>query len=150
MATVDYPQIPVTYPETKKFDHVDTYHGEKVMDPYHWLEDDNAEDTKAWVREQNMATFSYLEQIPFRRAFGERMTELINYPRRGAPYRVGDYYIFSMNDGLQNQSVYYYKEGEDGEERVFIDPYTLNEDGTTSIELLGADGGQPLYGLPPL
>jgi prolyl oligopeptidase len=140
MATVDYPQIPVTYPETKKFDHVDTYHGEKVMDPYHWLEDDNAEDTKAWVREQNMATFSYLEQIPFRRAFGERMTELINYPRRGAPYRVGDYYIFSKNDGLQNQSVYYYKEGEDGEERVFIDPNTLNEDGTTSIELLGADG----------
>jgi prolyl oligopeptidase len=140
MATVDYPQIPVTYPETKKFDHVDTYHGEKVMDPYHWLEDDNAEDTKAWVKEQNMATFSYLEQIPFRRAFGERMTELINYPRRGAPYRVGDYYIFSKNDGLQNQSVYYYKEGEDGEERVFIDPNTLNEDGTTSIELLGADG----------
>jgi prolyl oligopeptidase len=87
-----------------------------------------------------MATFSYLEQIPFRRAFGERMTELINYPRRGAPYRVGDYYIFSKNDGLQNQSVYYYKEGEDGEERVFIDPNTLNEDGTTSIELLGADG----------
>jgi prolyl oligopeptidase len=50
MATVDYPQIPVTYPETKKFDHVDNYHGEKVIDPYHWLEDDNAEDTKAWVK----------------------------------------------------------------------------------------------------
>ncbi|MTB51202.1 prolyl oligopeptidase family protein [Lewinella sp. W8] len=139
MATVDYPQIPVTYPETKKVDHVDTYHGEEVSDAYHWLEDDNAEDTKAWVQEQNKATFGYLEQIPFRQAFEERMTELINYPRLSAPNRVGDYYIFSKNDGLQNQSVYYYKKGEDGEEKVFIDPNEINPEGTTSIGLLGAD-----------
>lgn len=139
MATVDYPQFPVTYPATKKTKHVDVYHGEEVPDVYRWLEDDNAEDTKAWVVEQNQVTFGYLERIPFRKSFERRMTELINYPRRSAPYKVGDYYIFSKNDGLQNQSVYYYKEGEDGEEKIFIDPNEINEAGTTSIDLLGAN-----------
>ncbi|MBC6994543.1 prolyl oligopeptidase family serine peptidase [Neolewinella lacunae] len=134
-----YPPIPVTYPSTEKVDHVDTYHGTEVPDAFRWLEDDNAEATKAWVTEQNKTTFGYLDQIPFRKAIADRLTELVNYPRVGAPSKVGNYYIWSKNDGLQNQSVYYYKEGENGEEKVLIDPNTLNAEGTTSIGLLGAD-----------
>ena len=134
-----YPSIPVTYPETEKIEHTDVYGDVEVRDDYHWLEDDNAADTKAWVTAQNEATFGYLEQIPFRTAFEERLTELVNYPRVGAPFKVGDYYIWSKNDGLQNQSVYYYRKGKEGEEKVFIDPNTMNEEGTTAIGLLGAD-----------
>ncbi|WP_168036394.1 prolyl oligopeptidase family serine peptidase [Neolewinella antarctica] len=135
----DYPKIDVTYPETKTVDHTDDYHGTTVTDEYRWLEDDNAEDTKAWVTAENEATFGYLDKIPFRSQFADRMEELVDYPRIGAPNKVGDYYIFSKNDGLQNQSVYYYKQGDDGEEKVFIDPNSLNDEGTTSIGLLGAD-----------
>ena len=135
----DYPTLAVTYPETDRRAHVDTYHGEEVTDEYHWLEDDNADDTKAWVTAQNKTTFGYLEQIPFRQAFADRLTELVNYPRVGAPSKVGDRYIWSKNDGLQNQSVYYVREGLDGEEKVLIDPNTLNDEGTTAIGLLGAD-----------
>lgn len=135
----NYPAIPVTYPTTEKIEHTDTYGEEKVRDDFHWLEDDNAEDTKQWVTAQNETTFGYLENIPFRKSFADRMTELVNYPRIGAPNKVGDYYIWSKNDGLQNQSVYYYKEGEDGEEKIFMDPNTMNEEGTTAIGLLGAD-----------
>ncbi|MFT5998755.1 MAG: prolyl oligopeptidase [Neolewinella sp.] len=137
--TTDYPTIPVTYPNTKKIAHTDTYGAETVRDDFHWLEDDNAEDTKQWVTAQNETTFGYLKNIPFRKDFADRMTELVNYPRIGAPNKVGEYYIWGKNDGLQNQSVYYYKEGEDGEEKVFMDPNTMNEAGTTAIGLLGAD-----------
>ena len=56
----------LNYPQTKKVDHVDTYHGVKVADPYRWLEDDNSPETAKWVEEQNKVTFAYLEKIPYR------------------------------------------------------------------------------------
>ncbi|MCP9235390.1 prolyl oligopeptidase family protein [Lewinella sp. JB7] len=139
MSSAAYPQIPVTYPTTDKDSTEDEYHGQIVRDDYRWLEDDNSVKTKDWVTRQNEVTFGYLEQIPFRQDIEERLTELVNYPRLSSPYKVGEYYFYGRNDGLQNQSVIYYKKGLDGEERVFIDPNALNAEGTTSINLLGAD-----------
>ena len=54
------------YPQTRKVEHTDTYHGVKVADPYRWLEDDRSAETARWVEEQNRVTFSYLEKIPYR------------------------------------------------------------------------------------
>ena len=54
------------YPQTRKIDHTDTYHGSVVPDPYRWLEDDNSKDTAAWVEAQNKVTFGYLESLPYR------------------------------------------------------------------------------------
>lgn len=130
-------QITLTYPETKKIDQVDDYFGTEIADPYRWLEDDNAEEVKAWVEEQNSATFSYLENIPYRDKIKSRIEELYNYPKYSSPMRAGDYYFFYKNDGLQNQSVIYVQKGLDGEPEVFIDPNALSEDGTVRIYLIG-------------
>src|SRR5687767_15677664 len=54
---------PLQYPVTQTVDHVDTYHGTKVPDPYRWLEDDTSPETAKWVEAQNKVTFAYLEQI---------------------------------------------------------------------------------------
>ena len=64
------------YPQTRKIDHTDTYHGTVVPDPYRWLEDDNAKDTAAWVEAQNKVTFSYLESIPYRAKIKQRLEAL--------------------------------------------------------------------------
>ncbi|MBN2409034.1 MAG: S9 family peptidase [Candidatus Aminicenantes bacterium] len=130
-------QPEVTYPVTEKGDVVDDYFGTKVADPYRWLEDDQAEDVKQWVESQNAVTFGYLEKIPFRDKIQARLTEIYNYPRYSAPFRVGEYYFFTKNDGLQNQSVIYIQKGLDGEPRVFLDPNTLSPDGTTRAFLSG-------------
>jgi len=127
----------ITYPDTKKADQVDDYFGTKVADPYRWLEDDNAEDVKAWVDAQNNVTFNYLEQIPYRRAIKNRLMELYNYPKYSSPFKAGDYYFFYKNDGLQNQSVIYIQKGLDGEPEVFIDPNQLSPDGTIRIHIAG-------------
>jgi len=134
-----YKQIPVEYPNTIKNDSVsDDYHGTVVKDPFRWLENDTASDVKAWVEAQNKVTFGYLEQIPFRDKIKDRLTEIFNYPRYSSPFRVGEYYFFSKNDGLQNQSVIYYQKGLDGVPEVFLDPNTMSEDGTAAVSLLGA------------
>jgi prolyl oligopeptidase len=125
------------YPATKKVDQVDDYFGTKVADPYRWLEDDNAEDVKAWVQAENGVTFGYLDKIPFRAKIKARLTEIFNYPRYSSPFRVGEFYIFYKNDGLQNQSVCYIQKGLDGTPEILFDPNTLSADGTIREGIIG-------------
>ena len=125
------------YPTTVKQDVTDDYHGTIVADPYRWLEDDNADDTKAWVKAQNEVTYDFLNQLPGRQAIENRYKELFNYPKLSSPFRAGDNYFFYKNNGLQNQSVIYVQKGMDGEPEVFVDPNELSKDGTVTINLMG-------------
>jgi len=134
----NYPPIPVDYPETEKVTQIDDYHGTSVADPYRWLEIDTAKKVMEWVDRQNEVTFGYLKKIPFREAIEKRYTDLFNYTKLSSPRKIGDFYLFYKNDGLQNQSVIYIQEGLEGEPEVFIDPNTLSSDGTVSISLSGA------------
>lgn len=123
----------IVYPETRKVDTVDVYFGTQVADPYRWLEDDNSAETAAWVEAQNRVTNDYLQQIPFRTALRERLTNIINYEKMGTPsLRKGKYYFYK-NDGLQNQSVLYEADSIGGEARVLLDPNKLSDDGTVSL-----------------
>src|SRR5829696_1959377 len=101
----------LTYPATKKVDHVDVYHGTKVADPYRWLEDDLSPQTAAWVEAQNKVTFPYLEAIPYRAQLQKRVKELSDYAKFSSPSRKGPYYFYNKNEGLQDQSVLYIQKG---------------------------------------
>lgn len=136
----------LNYPQTKKTPVVDTYFGSQVQDPYRWLEDDRAEDTKAWVKTQVDFTNEYLSKIPFRETLKKELKEIWNYERVGAPFKEGKYTYFSKNDGLQAQSVIY-RTNEKGETEVFLDPNTFSKDGTTSLAGLSfsKDGSKAAY-----
>ncbi|MFM7725330.1 MAG: S9 family peptidase, partial [Flavobacteriales bacterium] len=128
----------IAYPTTAKYKVSDDYFGKKVTDPYRWLEYDTAANVAEWVAAENKTTFDYLSRIPFREKIKNRLTQIFNYARYGAPFRVGDYYFFTKNDGLQNQAVIYIQKGLQGTPEVFIDPNTLLKDGTAAVSLLGA------------
>ncbi|MFI5131259.1 MAG: prolyl oligopeptidase family protein [Chitinophagales bacterium] len=136
------------YPQTKKTDVVDNYSGTQVADPYRWLEDDNSQETKAWVKEQNTVTFGYLEKIPYRAQWLSRLEELNNYPKYSAPSRNNEYYYYSRNDGLQNQNVTYRQKGLDGKPELVLDPNKFSADGTTSLATfsLSKDGHYAVVG----
>jgi len=138
----------LTYPESKRVDQVDDYFGTKVPDPYRWLEDENSAATKSWVDAQNVVTFAYLDKIPYREKLKARLTELSNYPRISAPFRRGDTYFFTKNDGLQNQSVYYIQTGVNGTPQVFLDPNKFSADGTSTLSAfsLSTNGQYLAYG----
>ncbi|NNL03084.1 MAG: S9 family peptidase [Eudoraea sp.] len=140
--------IAVNYPMTKKADSVDTYFGTTVKDPYRWLEDDRSEETEKWVKEENAVTFGYLEKIPFREDLKNRLEQLWNYEKLSSPFNEGDYTYFYKNDGLQNQYVLY-RQKENQEAEVFLDPNSFSEDGTTSLMGLSftEDGSMAAYAI---
>ncbi len=137
--------MPIRYPQTQKCDTVDHYFGTAVPDPYRWLEDDYSEQTANWVKAQNKLTQNYLAQIPYRQQMKKHLMEIMNYPKEGAPWKKGDRYFFYRNNGLQNQSVLYYKNSLEGEPVELLDPNKLSSDGTVALSTLGiSDDGNYL------
>ncbi len=120
------------YPETKTVDHVDTYFVHKVADPYRWLENDRAEDTKRWVDSENKVTKQYLDSITYRDAIKKRLTNLWNFEKYGSAFKEGKYTYYYKNNGLQNQYVLYRQEL-GGLAEIFLDPNKFSTDGTSSL-----------------
>ena len=135
------------YPQTKKVEHTDEYHGVKVQDPYRWLEDDRSAETAEWVKAENKVTFDYLDKIPYRTMLKERIEKVFNYPKYSAPSRKNEWFYFSKNDGLQNQSVLYRQKGLEGTPEVVLDPNKLSADGTTRLGAfaISKDGKYAVY-----
>lgn len=121
------------YPKTRKADQIDDYHGTKVADPYRWLEDDNSEETKAWVVGQNKLTQGYLSKIPYRETLREKILKITNFPKYNgpgeAPIKHGNLYFFKMNTGLEDSSKVYVQERLDGKPRMLIDPADFSDGG---------------------
>jgi prolyl oligopeptidase len=120
-------------PKAHTVDTVTNYFGTEVRDPYRWLENTDSPATKAWVDSENCVTFHYLASIPQRAWIRDRLTKLWNYERFGVPSREGGKYVYSRNDGLQNQSVWYWQPTLGAPARVLIDPNTLSRDGTVAL-----------------
>eukprot|EP01128_Nolandella_sp_AFSM9_P006698 TRINITY_DN3508_c0_g1_i1.p1 TRINITY_DN3508_c0_g1~~TRINITY_DN3508_c0_g1_i1.p1 ORF type:complete len:758 (-),score=207.38 TRINITY_DN3508_c0_g1_i1:98-2245(-) len=135
-----------TYPETRQGDHVDTYHGVDVADPYQWLEDPDSEETKAWVETQIELTDSQLTQMEARDKIKARLTDLYNYPKYGCPWKEGDNYYFFKNDGLQNQSVLYTQKSLDADPVVFFDANELSAEGLISLKTFSFSEDGTLFG----
>lgn len=123
----------VNYPEIRKDNVVDTYFGVEVNDPYRWLEDDNSEETKAWVEAQNQVAFSYLETLPYREKINKRLTQLWDYPKSGTPFNISGRWFLFKNNGLQNQSVLFTMNELESEPYVLLDPNLLSDDGTVAF-----------------
>jgi prolyl oligopeptidase len=141
----------IVYPQTKTINQVDDFHGTQVADPYRWLEDDvrTSKDVAAWVEAQNKVTFEFLNSVPERAMIQQRITELWNYEKISAPSRQGGRYVFSRNDGLQNQNVLFQQESLTSEPKVLLDPNQWSADGTVALSgtAFSDDGRYLAYGV---
>jgi prolyl oligopeptidase len=144
-------QSKLKYPETRRINHKDDYHGTEVADPYRWLEQDvrQSKEVADWVAEENKVTFAYLESIPQRQAIRKRLTELWNFEKYSSPFKEGGRYYYTKNDGLQNQDVLYVLDNLAGPVRSILDPNKWSKDGTVALSGLSfSDDGKYLaYGV---
>lgn len=118
-------------------------------DPFRWLEDPDSPDTIAWVNAQNERSSAFLSAIPQRAEIRARLTELWNYERFGPPSKYGEWFIYSRNDGLQNQAVIFKTRDLEAEPEVLLDPNTLSADGTIALSGMSVseDGRYLAYAL---
>lgn len=128
----------IQYPQARRSDHVDTYFGRQVADPYRWFEDLDSEETADWVATENAIAKPYLEKIPQRETIKQRLQAVWDHERFGSPSKEGGKYFYFRNNGLQNQSVLYVTDSLDveAEPKIALDPNTFSEDGTVSLASL--------------
>jgi prolyl oligopeptidase len=126
---------------------VDDYHGEKVADPYRWMEELDSPETKAWVKAEAELTDSYLEKIPTRKTLKERLTKLLDFEKFGTPFHAGKRYFYSHNSGLQPQSDLLMTDGPEGEAKIAFSPNSLPKGVALAGYVAGPDGKVLAYGL---
>jgi prolyl oligopeptidase len=124
------------YPPARQGNAVDDYHGEQIRDPYRWLEDTDAPETRAWIAAQNKRTEAFLAAVPQREAIQARLTALWDYPKLGVPFERGGRWFQLRNSGLQNQPVLFVMDAPSAGGTVLLDPNLLSADGTVAVTAL--------------
>jgi prolyl oligopeptidase len=149
MSIVATNALAMDYPEARRADQVDDYFGEKVSDPYRWMESIDSPETQAWIRAERATTDSALRAIPERDAVRRRLQTLWNFPRYGIPEKGGGRLFYRKNEGLQNQAVVNVIDSPGSEPRALIDPNTLSSEGTVAVtQVSPSDDGRLLgYGI---
>ncbi|MCJ7726127.1 MAG: S9 family peptidase, partial [Acidimicrobiia bacterium] len=138
--------MPFSYPTPRRSDHIDDYHGTPVADPYRWMEDPDDAETRAFVATSNAVTRPYLASLPEVDSLRQRIAELWDTPRTGAPSSKGGVTVWQHNDGVRDQPVFYVSRG-GSDPAELLDPNLLSDDGAVAVMLwaLSPDGALLAY-----
>jgi prolyl oligopeptidase len=137
------------YPPARRAPDFDDYFGQKIQDPYRWMEDIDSPRTLRWIAAERAYTAAAFAEMPEANALRGRLKELWNFPRYGLPKKRGGRVFFMRNDGLQNQSVLCVVDRAGAAPRVLVDPNEQAADGTVAVSDFAptADGSLVGYGL---
>lgn len=133
-------------PPAQRGEESEVLHGDRVLDPYRWLERDG-DDTRTWTEAQNARTRVALSDLPGRAHFEQRLRTLLGVGLLGTPRPVGDRVFYERRSPGVRQAVLYVRE--DGAERPVIDPNTLDPDALIALDWWypSPDGALIAYGL---
>ncbi|HEY6960231.1 MAG TPA: prolyl oligopeptidase family serine peptidase [Candidatus Limnocylindria bacterium] len=120
-------------PVTPREEVVDTWHGERIVDPYRWLEG-SSDRIRAWTDLQNARTHAVLDALPTRARFAARLRELLAVGLLTTPRPAGEWIFHTRREGAQKQSVLYARRGLDASDRALVDPNALDEAGLVTID----------------
>ncbi|MBP2708321.1 S9 family peptidase [Microbispora sp. RL4-1S] len=123
------------YPPARRDAIVDDIHGTSVPDPYRWLEDADAPETKEWLDAQE--ELFRRADLEGRRHFRSRIAELLRSGSIGTPSWRGERRFFTRRTPDQEHPVLYV--GEAGEERVLLDVTALDSSGLTTLDAYQPD-----------
>jgi prolyl oligopeptidase len=137
-------------PDTPKKPVATEYQGVTVEDPYQWLENDEDSQVKAWSDAENKRTRKSLDSLPDRAAVEKQLQEwyaktspsyfsLVSRPATGSrPGRDGEpgiLFAMKFQPPKQQPLLVTLASADDlKSEKILLDPNTLDEKGTTTID----------------
>jgi prolyl oligopeptidase len=134
-------------PTARRDDVHETLHGVDIVDPYRWLEDQSAPETRAWIDAQNAYTHALLDGSPDLGAIRMRLTELSRVDSQRLPSVHGKH-VFSWRRGASDDLwIYSMRDGLSGKDETLLDPHPLSADHTTAIGVsaVALDGTRVVY-----
>ena len=120
------------YPVARRADVADEMFGHRVADPYRWLEDPSAQETKEWLAAQDELARGHLDALPGRDRLRARLAELIDTGLVSVPVWRGERCFFVRRAPQQEHPVLVCRDG--GNERVLIDPAAIDSSGLTTLD----------------
>ena len=140
-------------PYARREEVIEELHGQKISDPFRWLEHAGTVESRAFVEAQNAYTEDVLSAIPTvnRRTLRQRIEQLLTIGRAEPPHVGGNRFFYVRRDGKQNQPVLYVREGATGKDRTLLDVNELAPDGTVALDWFypSPDGRFLAYGTSP-
>ncbi|GAB3213958.1 prolyl oligopeptidase family serine peptidase [Marinactinospora thermotolerans] len=122
------------YPAAERLELTETLHGRLVADPYRWLEEADSARTKEWAAAQDTLFCDMAARLPGRAWFGEQLHELLGAGFVGAPIWRGERQFFTRRTAEQEHGVLYTVDPASGNERVLVDPTSLDPTGATTLD----------------
>lgn len=140
-------------PYARREEVIEELNGQKISDPFRWLEHPGTAESRAFVEAQNAYTEAVLSAIPTvdRKTLRQRIEQLLTIGRAEPPHVGGNRFFYLRRDGKQNQPVLYVREGVSGKDRILLDVNELAPDGTVSLDWFypSPDGQFVAYGTSP-
>lgn len=120
-------------PAARAEDVVDVIHGVGVRDPWRWLEDGSSQEVRDWATRQDNVARTLLSRYRARKALKARFTELFYVDSTSPPVRRGNRFFYLRTHADREKAVVYWRDGEQGEEKVLLDPNGWSESGNVSL-----------------
>ena len=137
------------WPTTRTVDVADTVHGQKLSDPYRWLEDASSPEVQAWMTAQDDYARAQLAKSTHRDELAARLKQLFYFDAIGAPIHRKGRYFYTRKHVDKEKMIVYWKQGETGAEKVLFDPNQWSTDGSKGLGAWSPswDGRYVAYGV---
>lgn len=122
----------VDIPISKEIIHFDEYHGQKISDPYRWLENFTDDEVKEWVELQNNYSQQFLKNR-FQKSIKKDLELIWASEYVSTPFKVHGKIFYHFNTGKLEQNRLMMRNCESCPERILIDPNNFSNDGTVSL-----------------
>ena len=124
---------PDAYPTAHRDDVVEVCHGERIADPYRWLEDATSAETRDWAAAQSRLFIEHQHLWSARQHFAVRVGELLRTGAVGPPAWRGEQAFFVRREPDAEHAVLRTRDS-NRTERVLVDPMAIDPSGVTTLD----------------